>query len=307
MNDAPNPFAAGAAYKDGRFVPMAQATVSVTDFAFTRSDSTYDVVHVTKGGFFRLDDHLDRFHASMARRRLVPRESREEIADVLHRCVALAGLQDAFVAMVALRGTPRIAGSRRLADCDNHLMAYAISWRDVLSPEVQERGGHMFVSAVPRVPDASFDPTVKNYMWGDFTTATFEAQDAGFDIALLCDAQGLVTEGPGYNVFLVKDGKIRTPAHGSLGGITRRTVLDLCAMAGIKAVATDIPRAELDDVDEVFISSTAGGIMPISRLNSRILCNDRPGPTYQRLRDLYWRKHDEGWHRTAVRYELALA
>lgn len=306
MTDAPpNPFAGGAAYAHGRFVPVAQASVSVLDWAFTRSDSTYDVVHVTDGGFFRLDDHLDRFHASMRKRRYNLAESRDRIAEILHRCVALAGLRDSFVAMIALRGKPRIMGSRKLSDCDNHFMAYAVPFVNVLTPEVQERGGHMWIASVPRVPDASFDPTVKNYMWGDFTTALIEAQDHGFDTTVLCDAQGLVTEGPGFNIFVVKNGAVRTPAHGSLGGITKRAVGDLCGLESVPYSIGDITRSELEEADEVFISSTAGGIMPISRVNERIMSNDRPGPLSSRLKDSYWRRKRDGWMQTPVRYELA--
>ena len=90
--DTPN-FADGAAYVRGRFVPIAEASIPVTDFAFTRSDVVYDVVHVYRGGFFRLDDHLDRFMRSMQKKRMSLPEDRDAIAAVLHRCVALAGLE----------------------------------------------------------------------------------------------------------------------------------------------------------------------------------------------------------------------
>ncbi len=299
-------FAGGAAYARGGFVPMAEATISVLDWGFTRSDVTYDVVHVRHGGFFRLEDHLDRFSTSMRKRRLAPPEDRARMEEILHQCVALTGLRDAYVAMLCARGRPRVGGSRKLSDCDNHFMAYAIPWIDVLTPEVQERGGHLWIASVPRIPDASFDPTIKNYMWGDLTTGLMEAQDEGYDTVVLCDAAGLLTEGPGFNVFVVKDGRVSTPAHGSLGGITKKSVLELCAMEGIPAAVEDIPRALLEDADEVFLATTAGGVMPISRVGKRIMGNDRPGPLSSRLKDAYWRKHAEGWHSTPVRYELAM-
>src|SRR3954470_22269507 len=109
-------FAEGAGYVRRRFVPIAEAVLPVTDWGFTRSDVVYDVVHVFKGGFFRLADHLDRFERLMAKRRTQPRKPRAAMETILHRCVALTGLADAYVAMVASRGRPRIAGSRRPAD-----------------------------------------------------------------------------------------------------------------------------------------------------------------------------------------------
>src|SRR6185436_14316321 len=281
-------FADGAGYVRGRFVPIAEVTLPVTDWGFTRSDVVYDVVHVFRGGFFRLPDHLDRFERSMEKRRIRPPEDRAAIEAILHRCVALTGLIDAYVAMVASRGRPRVAGSRRPADCENHLIAYALPWIDVVPKDVQARG-------------ASVDPTVKNYQWNDLTSGLLEAHDADFDTAVLCDTQGFLTEGPGFNIFLVKDGRVTTPDRGSLHGITRRSVLELCAELGIAAAVEPIPRSALDHADEVFLATTAGGVMPASRIGTRILGNDRPGPISMRLKDTYWRKHEEGWHRTPVR------
>jgi branched-chain amino acid aminotransferase len=303
MNDAQmNIYAAGAAYTQDGFVPVADAKISILDWGFTRSDCTYDVVHVFAGAFFRLDDHLDRFAISMAKRRLAPPQTRAEMAAILHRCVALTGLREAYVAMVALRGRPRIGGSRRPADCDNHFIAYALPWIDVMSPEIQARGGHLWIASTPRVPDASFDPTVKNYMWGDLTSGLMEAHDHGFDTAVLLDAHGFVTEGPGFNVFIVKDGAVLTPDRGSLGGITRKSVLELCAAEGIPAAIAPITRAMLEDADEVFTATTAGGVMPIARVGTRILGNDRPGPVSAMLKEIYWRRHREGWCATPVDY-----
>jgi branched-chain amino acid aminotransferase len=294
----------GAAYVQGGFVPIAEANISVLDWGFTRSDCVYDVVHVYQGGFFRLGDHLARFAHSMQARRLAPHESPERMEAILHRCVALTGLADAYVAMVASRGRPRIGGSRRPADCVNHFIAYALPWIDVIPKDVQERGAHLWIAGIPRVPDASVDPTVKNYQWSDLTGGLMEAHDHGFDTAILCDAAGFVTEGPGFNIFIVRDGQVLTPDRGSLHGITRKSVLELCAMEGVPAAVAPITRAELEDADEVFAATTAGGVMPVSRVGGRILGNDRPGPLSARLKALYWRRHAEGWHRTPVRMDV---
>ena len=291
----------GAAYVRGQFVPIAEATLPVTDWGFTRSDVVYDVVHVFDGCFFRLQDHLDRFELAMAKRRLRPPEDRTAIEAILHRCVALTGLSDSYVAMVASRGKPKVTGSRRPVDCENHLIAYAVPWVDVVPKDVQERGAHIWIASNPRVPDASVDPTVKNYQWNDLTSGLLEAHDAGFDTTVLCDAEGFLTEGPGFNVFVVKDGRVVTPDRGSLHGITRQTVLDLCAELGIEALVAPIHRAMLDEADEIFLTSTAGGVIPGARIGHRILGNDRPGPISLKLKQAYWSKHEESGHRTPVR------
>lgn len=294
-------FASGAAYVRGNYIPIAEATIPVTDWGFTRSDVVYDVVHVWDGAFFRLNDHLDRFEASMAKRRLKIAEDRDAIAAVLHRCVALAELNAAFVAMVTTRGRPRIFGSRRPADCDNYLIAYAIPWIDVIPKDVQARGARLWIGSTPRVPDASVDPTVKNYQWSDLTANLLEAHDEDFDTSVTCDAQGFVTEGPGFNVFVAKDGRITTPDRGSLGGITRRTVLELCSTLGLEAAIAPVSRADLEDADEVFVTTTAGGVMPVTRVMQHIMGNDRPGPVFQMLHDAYWACHKDPRFATRVR------
>jgi len=295
-------FAEGAAYSYGTFRPIHAAGISLLDWGFTRSDLTYDVVHVKDGSFFRLLDHLDRFLVGIDRLRLRIPERRDDIARILHHCVALAGLRDAYVAMIACRGRPMVLGSRRPADCQNHLVAYAVPWIDVIRPEIQERGAHVHVASVPRVPDASNDPTIKNYQWGDLTQGLLEAEDAGCDTAVLLDQEGYLTEGPGFNICLIENGALVTPDRGALHGITRKSVLELCQELGIPARVAPVPASALETADEVLLCTTAGGIMPVARIGGRILGNDAPGPLSLRLKERYWQKHREGWHGTPVDY-----
>ena len=99
-------FSAGAAYIDGRYMPVGEAAIPLTDWGYRRSDVTYDVVGVWDGAFFRLDDHIRRFRASMDGLHMKPAESDDEIKAILHRIVRLSGLRAAYVAMDCLRGVP---------------------------------------------------------------------------------------------------------------------------------------------------------------------------------------------------------
>ncbi len=297
---ATNPYAEGAAFIDGEYLPIANARLPVLDWGFTRSDVTYDVVHVWKGSFFRLEDHLDRFLRSCEKLRLAP-PGRDEIQESLIQCVRLSGLRDAYVEMICTRGAPA-PGSRDPRTCVNRYLAFAIPFIWVITPEQQARGAHLIISQVPRIPPASVDPTVKNFHWGDLTRALFEAYDLGADTAVLVDADGYISEGPGFNVFSVRDGRVRSPGETVLEGITRKSVRELCGELSVPFELGRITPDELREADEVFLSTTAGGIMPVSRVDNRILGNDRPGPLSIRLRDLYWAKHDEGWHATPIDY-----
>ena len=292
----------GVAYVDGAYVPVGEAKLPILDWGFTSSDVTYDVVHVWKGAFFRLDDHLDRFERSCKALRLKPPYSRAEMQDILTHCVASSGLREAYVEMVCTRGLPA-PGSRDLRTCQNTFMAFAIPFIWIIPPEKQEQGVRMDISKIQRIPAASVDPTVKNFHWGDLTQALFVAYDNGADTVVLVDLQGNISEGPGFNVYCIKDGTITSPGGTVLEGITRQTIKELCSELGIPfAIATVTPDG-LRSADEVFISSTAGGIMPIASIGDRVIGNGQPGPITSRLSERYWAKHDEGWHATPIDYE----
>jgi branched-chain amino acid aminotransferase len=133
----------------------------------------------------------------------------------------------------------------------------------------------------------------------------FEAQDTGADNPILLDYDGNVTEGPGFNVFAVTDGKVATPARGVLEGITRLAAIDLCGKLGVTCEVRTVPADELRNADEIFITSTAGGIMGVTRLDGRIFGNDRPGPITRRLHEAYWEYRKQGWCSEPIDYTLA--
>jgi len=298
-----NPFAKGAAYVNGAFMPLEQARIPVTDWGYRRSDVTYDVVGVWEGNFFRLNDHLRRFRASMTKLHMVPRESDAVLARVLNELLRLSGLRSAYVAMDCLRGSPAPGMPRHPAYAQPYLVCYAVPWVWVAPPDMQERGLHLMIPQVRRIAPEAVDPRVKNFHWGDLTEGQFEAQAAGADFAILLDGDGNVTEGAGFNIFCITDGRVATPARGALEGITRQSVIELCAELGLPCEIRDIPVEEFRAADEIFACTTAGGIMPASRIDGRMMNNDRPGPISARLRETFWARRAQGWHATPVDYQ----
>lgn len=300
---APASWTAGAAYVDGKFVPIAEARVPVTDWAYRRSDVVYDVVSVWEGSFFRLDDHIARFRRSVARYRFILRETDEEIKEILHKLMALSGLRSAYVAMDCLRGQAG-PGVRVPSKAKNYLVCYAAPFTSLLPSDGIKRGMHLMISSTPRIPHASVDATAKNFHWGDMNISMFEAEEKGADFPVLLDFDGHITEGPGFNVFIVKDGVVATPDYNMLEGISRQSVIDLCDELQIGVEARKITAQEFRDADEIFVTSTAGGVIGASRIDGRIMNNDRPGPVSEKLRETYWKKRAEGWHGEPVKYDL---
>ena len=307
MPHPPLPWPTGAAYMDGAYMPVAEAKIPVTDWGYRRSDVTYDVVSVWGGQFFRLDDHLKRFKASMDHFRFQPKESMDELRGVLHEIVRRTGLREAYVAMDCLRSQPPAGQPRHPAFARTYMIAYAVPYVWLMSAEKRERGTHLIISSTPRIPEESVNPRAKNFHFADMTKSMFEAQEKGADNPVLLDFKGNVTEGPGFNIFAITDGKVATPDRGVLEGITRLAAIDLCGKLGLPCEVRAMPADELRDADEIFITSTAGGIMGVTRLDGRILGNDRPGPLTRRLHDAYWDYRKQGWCGEPIDYTLQQA
>lgn len=297
----PHSYPEGIAFLDGQYLPMSQAKVSVLDWGFLHSDATYDTVHVWDGRFFRLDLHLDRFFGGLEKLRMAIPFDREGVAEILHNCVALSGHRAAYVEMLCTRGaSPTFSRDPRQAI--NRFMAFAVQFGSVANADQLRRGLHVAISDKVRIPPASIDPAIKNYHWLDLVRGLYDAYDRDAETALILDFNGNVAEGPGFNVFRVKDGRLSTPAIGVLPGITRRTVFDLCGEEGLTADATDVSVAALKAADEVFITSTAGGIMPVTRIDGAAIADGKVGPVTSRLMTLYWRKHDHPAWSSPVKY-----
>ncbi|MFN0264246.1 aminotransferase class IV [Tepidamorphus sp. 3E244] len=283
----------GAAFIDGRFAEIADAKISVLDWGFLRSDATYDVVHVWKGRFFRLDSHLDRFMASAEKLRMNLPYGRAQIAEILAQLVERTGFEDAYVEMIVTRGVSPTF-SRDPRDAINRFIAFAIPFGWILKPEEREKGLAIAVSEIPRIQPESVDPTVKNYHWLDLVMGMFDAYEQGARTCLLSDGQGNVTEGPGFNIFVVKDGKVSTPQRGVLHGITRQASMLLLEELQVPISERPVSLAELHDADEVFATSTAGGVMPVTSIGAHTVATGKPGAITNRLIEAYWAAHTRG-------------
>ena len=299
-----NKLSAGSAWIRGQIVPISEAVIPVNDWGLTHSDITYDVAPVRNGHFFRLDDYLNRFEDSMKAMRLDPKLSKPDVQNAITGMVAASGLRDSYVAMACSRGVPGVPGSRDPRDCINHFYAWCVPYIEVIKQDVLEAGASLLISeTVARVPDASINPRIKNYQWGDFTSGLFEAKDKGFESVILADQNGLITEGPGFNVFAIKGKTVITSGHGVLAGITRMTVLEIAAEMGLGIEVRDLPIKEFLLADEVFISSSGGGIMPIARVNKTDFSNGRIGPLTKEMMNAYWSWFNNPKYTTAIHYD----
>jgi branched-chain amino acid aminotransferase len=292
-------FREGAAFMDGSYMPVGECRIPVLDWGFLRGDATYDVVHTWQGRFFRLDEHLDRFTRNLGRLRYEIPYDRDAIAEVLHRCVTLAGLDDAFVEMFVTRGIPRNRDPRQST---NRFAVFAVPFVWILPQERHDDGLRVIVSSIERIRAQAVDPTVKNYHWLDLVRGLYEAYEQGGETAVLVDARGNVLEGPGFNLFVIRDGVAATPGEGVLEGVTRGTAIELLRRRGVEVELREVHADELRGADEAFATSTAGGVMPIASVDGAALGN---APISRRLLEDYWAAHSDPAWTTPVRRDLA--
>lgn len=299
-----NSFARGVAWVEGELVPLLEARIPLIDQGFMHSDLTYDVPAVWDGRFFRLDDHLDRFEASCAKMRLRFPIPRAEIKRILIDMVANSGIRDAFVELIVTRGLRGVREAKKGEVLKNNLYMFIQPYVWVMEPEMQLSGGSAIIArTVRRVPPGAMDPTVKNLQWGDLTRAMFEARDREADYPFLTDGDSNLTEGSGFNVLFVKDGIIYTPDRGCLEGVTRKSVIDVARSNGIEVRVEVVPVALAYEADEIFMSTTAGGVMPITSLDGKSINGGKIGPVTTKIWDAYWAIHYDDTFSFAIDYE----
>ena len=296
-----NDFAQGIAYIDSEYVAIAEAKIPLQDWGFLHSDATYDVAHVWRGRFFRVDDYLDRFYVSMEKLRMSIPYSRDQVRSIMFELATRSGLRDAYVEVVCTRGIPA-PGSRDPRSCENRFLAFAIPFVWIANDELRAKGLNLLISRQQRIPPESVDSSIKSYHWLDMVMALFEAYDHDADTAVLVDADGNLVEGPGFNVFVRTGDTVITPARGVLKGVTRQCMLELLERENLQVKQEPLPAATATAADEVFITSTAGGVMPVTQISNVTVGDGRPGYLSAKLNAGYWAMHDDPELNVQVEY-----
>ncbi|KAJ9636479.1 hypothetical protein H2204_005312 [Knufia peltigerae] len=298
-----NRFSRGIAWVEGELVPLSEARIPLIDQGFMHSDLTYDVPSVWDGRFFRLEDHLTRLEASCNKMRLRFPIPRDEIRRILVQMVAKSGIRDAFVELIVTRGLKAVREAKAGEVLQNNLYLFIQPYVWVMEPEMQLTGGSAIVArTVRRVPPGAIDPTIKNLQWGDLVRGMFEARDRGADYPFLTDGDSNLTEGSGFNVLFVKNGVIYTPDRGCLEGVTRKSVIDAARMLGIEVRVEVVPVSLAYEADEVFMSTTAGGVMPITMLDGAAIKGGGLGSVTKKVWDKYWAMHYDDTYSFRIDY-----
>jgi len=244
------------AYKNGEYKPLGEIGPSILDFGFIHCDATYDVMPVYNGKAFCYERHLQRFKNSAGRYGLIIPDV--DPLEIIKELAKRNPIDNAFVWFIIWRGFPPSGNPRDLENCPvNFAMYIKPSYPIAKTPIVK-----LYLDKnTNRVNDDYYGQEYKNMAWIDLTLSQRNTP-AGFDTTVLVDVDGFVTEGPGFNVGIIKDGVIKTADKNVLKGITMSVVEDIANENNITFKRMPITQSMFASADEIFITSSSGGVTP---------------------------------------------
>lgn len=280
------------AWIDGRVVPATEARVPVTDHGLLYGDGVFEGLRMFGRRLFRLDDHLERFAAAARAIALELPGGIAAIRDVVLETARAHGGPEAYLRLLATRGEGALGVDPTTCPAPRIV---CLADRVALYPEEKRRAGiDLVTSSLRRPPPDVLDPRVKSLNYLNNALAKLEARQRGADEALLLNAAGAIAEASVANVFAFREGELRTPpaTDGALEGITRRTILELAGPLGIPARERTLGRFDLFAAEEVFLTGTGAGLVPVRTLDARPIgpvASHVPAqrPIYEKLRAAY--------------------
>ena len=286
------------AYVNGEYVPQSEAKLSIFDHGVLYGDVVFDTWCTWNGYIFKLDQHVDRLFRSIHAFQIDMPLSKEELKSVIIKVVETNGDKNQYIKCLITRGV----GPRPLLSpvgCKTSVVVFSRPYFSVIEASKEERVIRVRITSIRRTPPQCLDPKAKNLNYANLVLAKIEALNAGADEAILLDIQGFVNEAPGYNVFVVRQGKIYTPpANNILVGVTRETIFEIAEKDGLEVIEDQLIPYDLYTADELFLASTAGGIVPIEEVDGRRISSGKPGPVTQRVSELYLEMLEKGGHGT---------
>ena len=276
---------------DGAWLPWRDAKVHVLTHTLHYGYGCFEGIRAyttpTGPAIFRLDDHLRRLEDSCRILAIDLPHTRDELATACRQAIQRNGLEAGYIRPLVFLGSEKMGVDP--AGAASHVMIAAWPWGAYLGQEAMERGIKVRVSSYARHHVNSQMCRAKAISgYANSILAVREARRDGYDEAILLDSTGLVAEGSGENIFLVRDGQLFEPQTTSaLDGITRRTIHTLAAERGLTVVARPVTRDELYCADEIFLTGTAAEVTPVVEVDGRPVGDGRPGPLGRALQAAY--------------------
>jgi branched-chain amino acid aminotransferase len=283
-------------YIDGGWFGKDDAKISVYDHGLLYGDGLFEGIRIYKGKIFKLEEHIDRLFQGAGVLLLEVPLTRAETADVLaegvRRFTEQSGGKDGYIRLIVTRGKGDLGIDP--AKCEKASVIAIFDTIQLYPREYYDKGIAVITASTRRLESSVFDPRVKSLNYLNNIFAKQEAKLAGCMEAVLLNREGYVTECTADNIFIVKNGVLKTPAAylGILEGITRRTVLELARGAGTPTEEAVLTRFDLYTADECFITGSGAELMPVVSVDGRTIGGGLPGPVAKQLTEAFRRLID---------------
>lgn len=270
-------------YLDGKFVAEEEAKISVFDHGFLYGDGVFEGIRAYHNSVFRLKEHVDRLYDSAKAINLKIPMSRDEMGEVILDTCRKNNLRDAYIRAVVSRGKGDLGLDPK--KCSVPTIVCIASDISLYPEEMYENGLGVVTVPTRRNGPEGVNPRIKSLNYLNNIMAKIEANIAGVSEAILLNQEGYVAECTGDNIFIVKNGILKTPAThiGLLEGVTRNEVIEIAQEVGITVQETTLTRYDLFVADEVFLTGTAAELIPVVKIDDRLVADGKPGSVYNKL------------------------
>ncbi len=282
----------GVIWYDGRLVPWRDARTHVLTHTLHYGLGVFEGVRAYRTGrgtaVFRLHDHVKRlFNSAHILGMKMPWDA-AAITEACRTAVRENNLETAYIRPMCFLGSEGMG--LRADNLNTHVIVAAWNWGSYLGEQGMQNGIRVKTSSYTRHHvNATMCKAKANGNYMNSMLALREAVECGYDEALLLDTDGCVAEGSGENIFIVRDGELRTPdVTSALEGITRATIITLAGDLGLKVSEGRITRDEVYVSEEAFFTGTAAEVTPIRELDGRAIGGGRRGPVTEKLQQLYF-------------------
>jgi branched-chain amino acid aminotransferase len=269
---------------DGKWYDRETAVVSVYDHGLLYGDGVFEGIRVYGGKIFKLDEHLNRLYDSAHAIWLTIPMPKDEMARITEEAVRRSGINEAYIRHVITRGVGDLGLDPR--KCAKPSIIIIVDTIRLWPEEVYETGLRVVTAGTPIPQREALSPRVKSLNYLAHILAKIEGIQAGADEVIMLDSAGTVAEGSGQNIFVVKNGRIKTPPPfaGILKGVTRDTVIEIAQAAGYQVEETMLNRYDVYTADEVFLTGTASELVAVRQVDGRQIGAGKCGPVTRDLR-----------------------
>lgn len=274
-------------YIDGKYLEEADAKISVFDHGLLYGDGIFEGIRAYNGRVFRLKEHIDRlFYSAKAILLNIPLTHEQMVKAVVETC-RQNNLREGYIRLVVTRGIGTLGLNPNR--CKNPSVIIIADKIQLYPKEMYDNGLDIVTVPTTRNLHNSLNPAIKSLNYLNNILAKIEANNSNVEEAVMLNADGYVAECTGDNIFIIKGNQLLTPplSAGALYGITRGVAMDLAREEGLQVSEPNLTRYDLFNADECFLTGTGAEMIPVVKIDGRIIGNGKPGPVIKKLTAKY--------------------